>query len=315
MHTVPKVGRIQSGGVDTHHRSEEIKGIEQSADDQCCHGDYQLAGYGHGRSGKQQLGHEAHETGNADHAERACGEGQTRQAVSVPCTGKAGKFLAASGYGFQTVGGQKQQGFGEGVGDDVEDGGHGSFGGAKAQTHVDVADLRRGGEGDHTVDVVLFDGAEGAHDHAQDTEDEHDVGEAGFDEDIKADDAINDLDEHQNVGFGDQAGQDRAGAGGGGAVGVGHPEMEGEAAAFNGQTQGDQRGGHNEGHHVVAGLGDEGELFLDVGDQQVAGDVVQQNDADEEQTGAQQAEDHVTGGGGGGASDLTDHQQTTGGQS
>jgi len=195
----------------------------------------------------------------------------------------------------------------------VEDGGYGAFFGAQAQAHIDVTDLRRGGEGDHAVDVVLFDGAEGADDHGDDAKDEDDIGDTGLNEYVKADDAVDHFDEHHDVGFGNQAGEDRAGAGGGGAVGVGHPEMEGKAPAFNGQTQGDQRGGYDQGHHVGAAGGDVAELFFNVGDQQVAGDVVQQYDADEEQAGSQQAEDHIAGGGGGGASDLADHQQTAGG--
>ncbi len=198
--------------------------------------------------------------------------------------------------------------------DDVEDGRDGAFFGAQAKTHVDVADLRRGGEGDHAVDVVLFNGTEGADDHGDDAEDKDDVGDACLNENIKANDAVDHFDEYHDVGFGDQAGEDRAGAGGGGAVGVGHPEMEGEAAALDGQTQSDQRGGYDQGYHVGAAGGDVADLLFDVGDQQVTGDVIQQDDADEEQTGAQQAEDHIARGGGGGASDLTDHQQTAGGQ-
>ncbi len=156
----------------------------------------------------------------------------------------------------------------------MENGGHRAFDGAEAQAHVDVADLRRRGEGDHAIDVVLFDGAEGAYDHADDAKDEEDIGDAGLNEDIEADDAVDDFDEHHDIGFGDQTGEDRAGTGSGSAVGVGHPKVEGEAAAFDGQTQGDQRGGYDQGHNVGAACGNVTDLFFDVGDQQVAGDVI-----------------------------------------
>ena len=47
----------------------------------------------------------------------------------------------------------------------------------------------------------------------------------------------------------------------------------------------------------------------------MTGNVVEHDDADQEQAGAEQAEDHVARSGGRGAADLTDHQKTARGQS
>ncbi len=196
----------------------------------------------------------------------------------------------------------------------MEDGSYGAFFGAQAEAHVDVADLRRGGEGDHTVDVVLFDGAEGSYDHGDDTEDEDDIGDAGLNEDIEADDAVDHFNEHHDVGFGDQAGENRTGAGGGGAVSVGHPEMEGKKSALYCDTRNDKCYHNRGGNGVVSRLPYERKCFLYLREEQVPRHGIHKDDAYEEKTRADEAEYHISCCSHKSASVFAYHKKSTGGK-
>lgn len=156
-------------------------------------------------------------------------------------------------------------------------------------------------------------GGDGACDHAADAkQQQHRLG-AGGGEHVDTDDLVDDLDEKHDIPLGHHAGQDARGGRGGLAVGIRHPQVEGEQAAFDGQARRHQAQGHGHGEPVPAGGPQLRDGGVQLGEQQVAGDGIGEDDADQEQAGAHQGEDHIAGGGDQGAPAPAHRQQGAGG--
>lgn len=266
-----------------------------------------------GRGGKVQLGDEAREDGNAHHGQGPHGEHAPGGGASMGGAPEAVEVLMPAGDGHQVRAGQEQHGLGQGMGYDLEQ--HRPQGGLRshAQAHEDIADLGGGGEGDHGGQPPGENGGDGACDHAADAEQQQHRLDARGGEHVNADDLVDDLDEKHDIPLGHHAGQDARGGRGGLAVGIRHPQVEGEQAALDGQSRGHQAQGHGHGEPVPAGGPQVRDGGVQLGEQQVAGDGIGEDHAHEEQTRAHQGEDHVPGGGDQCPAAPTHRQQGAGG--
>ena len=97
------------------------------------------------------------------------------------------------------------------------------------------------------------DGGDGACDHAADAKQQQHRLDTRGGEHVDTDDLVDDLDEKHDIPLGHHAGQDARGGRGGLAVGIRHPQVEGEQAAFDGQSRRYQAQGHGHGEPVPAG--------------------------------------------------------------
>ena len=183
---------------------------------------------------------------------------------------------------------------------------------ADAQVHI--PNLGGGGIGQHPENVVFLNGPDGTEDHAADAEYKQHILHSAAIENLRAKAGEDHLQQKENVALGHQAGKNARRAGGGVAVGIRHPVVEGEQAAFDGQAHGDQADGGAEGDLVSPGPGQLRHGLMEAGQQQMAGDVIQDGHTQQEQAGADQAENHVPHRSQGGSADLADHQNAAGGQ-
>ena len=85
------------------------------------------------------------------------------------------------------------------MGQNVENAGHHAGLRAHAEAHVNIADLRHGGIGDHPSDIVFPNGAYGAEDHAHQTEYKENVDNSCAVKDVKTDDTVNNFNQQKNV--------------------------------------------------------------------------------------------------------------------
>ena len=136
-------------------------------------------------------------------------------------------------------------------------------------------------------------GVHAARDHANDAKGEHQVHHMAAGDQLHADDAVEDLNEQEDIGLADDAGEHRAGRGRGIPVGVRQPGMEGVQGAFDAQTHEEQAHDDGDGRRVFARCGQLHQRIMDVFHEQVAGEVVGDGDGDQGQAGAQQAHNHV----------------------
>ena len=185
--------------------------------------------------------------------------------------------------------------------------------GAHAQTHVDVADLGGGGIGHHGGQPLGADGGHGAHDHTGDAEEQQHRLNAAGGKDLDAHGPVDDLDQQQDIRLGHHAGEDTGGGGGGPSIGIRHPEVEREQAGLDGKTRGHQADGHRHGEPVGAVSPQRGDGLVELGEQQMTGDGVGVDHADQEQSGANQREHHVAGRRDEGAAVIPGRQQRAGG--
>lgn len=79
---------------------------------------------------------------------------------------------------------------------------------AHAEPHVNIADLCHRGKGDHPADVVFPDGGEGAEDHAHQSENKEYVNNSCTVKDIKANHAVNNFNQKEDITLGHQTGKD-----------------------------------------------------------------------------------------------------------
>ena len=185
---------------------------------------------------------------------------------------------------------------------------------ADADAQVDIANLGGGGICQHSEDVIFLDGTDGTENHAAQAKKEQYILHSAAVEHVRTEAAENHLQQEEDVALGHETGQNAGGAGGGIAVGVRHPIVEGEKAALDGQTHGNQADGGAQGNVVLAAFIEGGHAVMEAGQQQMTGDVIQDGYTQQEQTGANQAENHIAHGGQGGSAQLTNHQQAASGQ-
>ena len=110
---------------------------------------------------------------------------------------------------------------GEGVGQNMEQRAQDAKRGRNADAHIDVANLRGGGIGDHTKQVVLPHGAHRTGDHAKNAEDVQQILHAAGIENPRAVHIVDDLQQQQDIALRDQAGQDACRGRGSIAIGAG----------------------------------------------------------------------------------------------
>ena len=189
---------------------------------------------------------------------------------------------------------------------------HDSLFRTQAEAHVDVSDLCHGGEGDHSPDLSLLDGADGTHDHTDHTEHKQYIDHLAVTYHREADDPVEDLDQQENIALGHQGGQDRRGRDRGITIGIRKPGVKGIQSTLNCQAHGDQPQRQKQRHVVLSRSSQFCHSLLDITHQQVAGKVIQKTDPQKQQAGTQQAHDHIADGSLDGSPILLDHNQTTG---
>ena len=184
---------------------------------------------------------------------------------------------------------------------------------AHTQTHEHIADLGGGGEGHHGGDPAGEDGADGACHHAGDAEQQQHGLYAACGKNLRADDTVDDLDEQKDIALGHHAGENTGGGRCCPPIGIGHPEMEGEQTALDGQPCGHQADSRRHGKAVGTLRPQRLNGLVELGKQQMSRDGVGVDHADEEQSRADKRKHHVAHGGNERPAALTDAQQGTGG--
>ena len=260
-----------------------------------------------------QLGDEPDEQRHAHHAESARREQHARRHIAVACALQTGEVVVPAGNVTQSGGGQEQHGLGQRVGEDVQERRQQRRLCPHAQTHVDIADLGGGGIGHHGGQPLGADGGHGAHDHPGDAEDQQHRLDAAGGKHLDAHGAVDDLDQQQDIRLGHHAGQNTGGSGGGPSVGIRHPEVEREQTGLDGKTRRHQSDGYRHGEPVRTLGPQRGDGLVQLGEQQVSGDGIGVDDADQEQSGAHQREHHVPGRRDEGAAVVPGRQQGAGG--
>ena len=183
------------------------------------------------------------------------------------------------------------------MGDDLEHSRHNAGFNAQAQAQVDVTDLGHRGIGNHPLGMAFLQGLDAAHNHGQRAQNKQHVGDLQAAHLADVEHPVEDLDQQHDVALQHQAGQDRAGRGGGTSVGVRQPAVEGEQGALDGQAQHHQTHQHGQGLVVQAAHKQAVDALAQLGHEQMAGNGIQQRQADQEQTAAQQAHHQVAHGG------------------
>ena len=187
----------------------------------------------------------------------------------------------------------EEQGLGESVGQDLEAGRRDPGPGAEADAHEDVADLRHGGPGQHALDVGLADGPHRAEDHPRKAEDEDGVTHAQGAHGVQREDPDIQQDQQHRVALDHKAREHGARRGGGAAVRVGQPAVEGEHGALDAESRRHQAEAEGED---PASLPRRRELCHrrgELGHQQVSGHGVEQHEAEQEHARAQQAQKQI----------------------
>ena len=80
---------------------------------------------------------------------------------------------------------------------------------AETDAHIDIADLRRGGKGHHTVDIIRADRRHRAEDHTAEAKDKYYVADRHLSEYVDTDHAPVYFDQKENIALGHQGRQDR----------------------------------------------------------------------------------------------------------
>ena len=180
---------------------------------------------------------------------------------------------------------------------------------AQAQRREDVADLRDGGIGDHQAGRLGAHRADGAHDHAQHAEDEQHVQHAQRADDVKADHADVELDQQEDIALRYQAGEHRRHGRGRVGVRARQPLFKRIQRALDRNAHRHQRHDDRQRNLVFAAGRQRGHTLVDVDHQQMAGDGVENRDAEQEQARADEVHDHVAHAGHQVAALLAHHDQ------
>jgi hypothetical protein len=159
-----------------------------------------------------------------------------------------------------------------------------------------VTGMRNAGEADEALHVVLGERGEVAE---EDGRDGHHGEHRHREEIIRAEDALGEDEEHRETGGLGGDGEERGDRGRRALVNVGNPDLEGDGADLEGDTGEDEHDA--DGGEEVLGVGfEEHAEGVEVhrfgggaGERRVAGDSVEEDDAEEQDAGAERAGDQV----------------------
>lgn len=142
--------------------------------------------------------------------------------------------------------------------------------------------------------VLGAHGVDRTGDHTDRAEDEQHIADAQRTDHVKADDAHIYLDQQEDIALGNDAGEHRGSARRAVGIGSGQPLVKREQRALHRKTHADEADHHRQRHVILAARRQRDDALVDVDHQQMAGNRVENDDADEEQARTEQVHHHVS---------------------